>query len=195
MKFEVLSWEETFSKTRELFGKIIESGFKPDIIVGIARGGWIPARLLADYFRSKNTANIKVEGYHQIGDLQTEPKITQDLNYPVENQKILIVDDIADSGESLEIVKNGLLQKNAKEIKIATLYYKNRSKVIPDYYIFETDAWVIFSWEYYETISELYAKWKGEGLTKPEIIEKLIQVGIPSNLINEFQNHYKEALN
>ncbi|MDH5401019.1 MAG: phosphoribosyltransferase [Candidatus Heimdallarchaeota archaeon] len=186
MEYLVQNWQDTFDKTFFLFEQIHQSGFIPDIIVGIARGGWVPSRLLADFFFIKMTANIKIEAYEQIGKMDSTVKIIQDINIDVKAKKVLIVDDIADSGLSLELAINSLEEKGCNEIKTVTLYYKEQSKIIPDYYATKTNAWVIFPWEYFESIKELNQLFSQEGLGKEEIIMKLKTIGIPSTIVNSY---------
>jgi hypoxanthine phosphoribosyltransferase len=184
--FYVQNWQQAYDETYYLFEKIRNSGYQPDIVVGIARGGWIPARLLADFFSLKQTANIKVEAYQLIGEIDVEPKITQDINAPVTGKNVLIVDDIADSGSSLDAVIRKMQDEGVKEMKTATLYYKSRSIIHPDYYVGETDAWVIFPWEIYETIHEFIGMWTAEGMTQSEIIEKCKSIGLPAGMVNSY---------
>ena len=61
---EYISWNRFYGFCAELHRRIASTGFRPDIIVGIARGGYMPARVLADFFDLMNLAAIKVEHYH-----------------------------------------------------------------------------------------------------------------------------------
>lgn len=191
MKFDVLNWEDIYANSHLLFEKIFLDDYKPDMIVAVARGGWIPARLIADFFMIRKAANIKVEAYEVIGETNVEAKITEDISLPVKGKKILIVDDIADSGASLKVVNESLVNKEAGEIKTATLHYKEKSEVIPDYYLEKTDAWVVYPWEYYETTAEFVAKYKEEGdLSLTEMRLKLMEIGLPVSMIDSYFIHY-----
>ncbi|MHA2503882.1 MAG: phosphoribosyltransferase, partial [Candidatus Kariarchaeaceae archaeon] len=163
VEFLVQNWQETYDQTYKLFEKIHDDGFHPEVIVGIARGGWIPGRLLSDFFGLRFTANVKVEAYHLIGEMDEEAKITQPINANIEGKSILVVDDIADSGSSMNVVLEDLKSRGVGEIKTATLFYKPRSIVKPDYFIEETTKWVIFGWEFFETIKELGEMWSADG--------------------------------
>ncbi|MBS7618965.1 phosphoribosyltransferase, partial [Candidatus Bathyarchaeota archaeon] len=101
MTYEAPSWDEIYEMCLDLASMIKASGFKPDLIVGIARGGWIPARLLSDFLNNPNITSIKVEFYLDIGKTKDEPTITQDIQVPVNEKKVLLVDDVADTGKSL----------------------------------------------------------------------------------------------
>ena len=186
------NWEQAYNDTLKLFTRIKEDNFIPDLIIGIARGGWIPARLMADFFTLKETANIKVEAYEMMGDLHVEARITQDINTPISDRKILIIDDIADSGKSLKAVIDSLEKRNPKEMKTATLYFKERSIVKPDYYNLQTNAWVIFPWEVYETIKELDSKFHKEGMSKFDIKLRLQDIGLPVGSVESY--YYTQSL-
>ena len=186
IEFLVQNWQESYDQTYRLFEQIRENDFTPEVIVGIARGGWIPARLLSDFFALKFTANVKVEAYQLIGEMDAEAKITQRINAKIDGRKILVVDDIADSGSSLQAVLEDLKTHNVSEVRTATLFYKAHSVIKPDYYIEETKKWVVFAWEFFETIQELDQLWTSEGMERNEIISKLKEIGIPAVMINSY---------
>ena len=168
-----LSWSEMYTLLLELGDMIAKSEFKPDFIVGISRGGWIPARILSDLLDIPKLANITVEFYVGIGETKREPVITQSVSLPVRGKKILIVDDLADTGESLKLVNLYLKENGASEIKIATVFYKPWSVIIPNYYPKETCKWIVFPWELKETIRRLI----DDGKTVKDVKKNLISSG------------------
>jgi len=186
MKFEAPDWDYLYELCLELAELIEKAGFKPDLIVGIARGGWIPARLLSDFLSNPNIASIKVEFYVGIGETMNEPVVTQDIPVDVRNLKILVVDDVADTGKSLKLVKEKLESMGAKEVKVATIYYKPWSIFKPDFYVKTTDAWIIFPHEVKEAIEILYRKFKGEGKSMEDLRRLLIEVGLKPLLVDKF---------
>jgi hypothetical protein len=170
----------------ELSERIKEDRFKPDVIVGVARGGWIPARILSDLLENANLANIKAEFYEDVAKTGKKPKITQPVSTDIRGLKVLVVDDVSDTGLSLSEVKKSLVQEGAGEIKIATLHYKPHSILKPDYYIEETSAWIIYPHERYEFIKSTIRKMKNLNLSdikewfkkigfKAPYMEKLIE--------------------
>jgi len=185
LDYEIVSWDEAYNMCYYLFEKLVENDEYPDIIVGIARGGWIPARLLADFYGNKFTANIKIEFYKDTSKVKREPTITQELTVNIEDKVILIVDDVADSGKSLEAAIEHIKKKKPKDVKTATLHYKKRSIIKPDYYIRETDQWVVYPWEYGEFISFQYRELKGHYSTN-DIKVHLKDIGIPPHLVETY---------
>ena len=150
MRFERPSWSDIERMCEQLARKIKKSGFEPDLIVGIARGGWVPARILSDIFNNKNIASIGVVFYKGVGATAEKPKLTHGLPVKVNGKKILLVDDVSDTGESLIFAKKTI--KGAKEVKVATLHMKPWSKFKPDFYVKTTNAWLIYPWEKRETL-------------------------------------------
>lgn len=130
----------------ELSKMIKSSKFNPDAIVGISRGGLIPARILSDLLGVYRMYTISLRSYSGNKKL---PKPTLDIycNYPFVGKSLLVVDDVADTGESLTVVKEYLLNNRAKEIRFATLHYKPNSSFMPEYFVGITSDWVVYPWE------------------------------------------------
>jgi hypoxanthine phosphoribosyltransferase len=149
------SWNHIHNLLIRLATRIKKSGFKPDIIVGVSRGGWIPARIMSDILENNILANISVEFYVDIGKSKQKPTITQPISTSVKNMKVLVVDDLADSGESLKLVKAHLEKQGAQEIRIATIYFKPWSIVVPHYYEKQTQNWIVFPWEQKEAARKI----------------------------------------
>jgi len=183
--YEIVSWDQSYQMTFYLFEKITDDEFFPDVIVGIARGGWIPARLLADFYGNKRTANIKIEFYDNTSRASDNPIITQEISENVESKIVLVVDDVADSGKSLIAAVEHVKNMNPKEIRTATLYYKKHSLLKPDYYIRETQSWVVYPWEYGEFVAYLYKQMR-DTMNVKEISKRLKDIGIPPSLVEAY---------
>ena len=125
--YEVPTWYQIYDMLLRQSQKIQTDNFKPDIIIGVARGGTVPSRILSDLLEVKDLAFIQIEYYDDINKTRHEPILKQCLTTHLDGKKTLLVDDISDSGISLQFAKNHLQQQKAKEIKIATLYRKNHN--------------------------------------------------------------------
>ena len=184
--FEIPTWECIYSLLLDLARSIHISNFVPDTIVGISRGGWIPARVLSDLLSIHDIASVKAEFYLGVNETASEPVITQPVSANVADKSVLVVDDVADTGKSLRLVKAHLLQRGAKELKIATLYYKPWSVILPDFYEKRTRDWIIFPWERKEALKKVIEK--ARKLNQPIVAIKktLIRSGYSAELVERF---------
>ena len=140
----------------QLANNIYKSTFIPNIVVGIWRGGSVPAIVIHEYLRYQGldvlSNVITTKSYVGIGEQSENVKI--DISSEVMSNlrisnRILLVDDVVDSGKTIESIFQYFNQKQIQgEIKVASVYYKpNVSSIIPDYYIHQTDQWIVFPHE------------------------------------------------
>ena len=186
LDFEVPTWNQIYDMLLNLTEKIRKNGFKPDIIVGVSRGGWPPARVLSDLMGNSNLANVRAEFYLGVAETKEKPVLTQQVSMEVAGKKVLVVDEVADTGKSLKLVKEHIIEKGATEVKIATVYYKPWSIVKPDYYERETSCWIVFPWEIKETVRKLVKKCREKRKSIEEETAKLVKAGISTELVERF---------
>ena len=178
LEFEIPSWNHIYDLTLKLAEAVRTSGFEANLLVGVSRGGWIPARIMSDLLGKLNLANVTAEFYVGVAETKQEPSITQPVSTSVNGKRVLVVDDLADTGKSLKIVTVHLKNQGASEVRIATIYYKPWSITVPDYYEKETRRWIVFPWEQKETVKKIVEKFIGAGRTVEEAKEKLISSGL-----------------
>jgi len=183
-QYEVPTWNQIYAMLFCQGKKIQAHDYKPDIIVGIARGGIVPARILSDLIETKDFTTIQIEHYQGIKQTKEQPLLKQCLNMLLTDKEVLLVDDVSDRGTSLQLAKNHLKQNEAKEIKIATLYAKPTSTIIPDYYEKQTSNWIVFPWDIKETIRKIIEKHQDKSAIEKEIT-KLVKAGMPKQLTKE----------
>jgi len=170
--------QETLDDSIALGAQILESGFRPDVIIALWRGGTpigIAVQEFLDYYGGGNSDNIAIRtsSYHGIGgrrdavDIYGMSYLLKNLD---KNDKVLIVDDIFDTGKTVKAVIDQLTEKARKntpqDIRIAVPYYKpeaNLTDRVPDYYLHTTDKWVNFPYSI-------------EGLTTEEIRDNIPKV-------------------
>jgi len=186
LEFEIPSWEQIYEMLLNLADKIRKDQFKSDIIVGVSRGGLAPGRIMSDLLENPHIANVKTEFYKGVAETKGEPIITQPVSMPVKGKKLLVVDDVADTGRSLRKVQLHLLEQGATDVRIATIYYKPWSVTLPNYYEKETRKWIIFPWERKETVRNVLEKYERQGKTVSEAKEKLIKFGFNRKLVERF---------
>lgn len=159
----------------ELATKIHKDNYNPTWIVGLWRGGCQPCIIvqgfLKHYGNNANHISVRTSGYNVDGQQSSHVRVhgteylVKCLNESSIDEKLLIVDDIFDSGRSMEAflvkLKQKLGDKYPKDIRIATLFYKplkNKTRITPNYYVEETSEWLVFPHEF-------------DDLTKDEIKE------------------------
>ncbi|MCS7140273.1 MAG: phosphoribosyltransferase [Candidatus Nezhaarchaeota archaeon] len=159
MNVKVVSWDEVVKWCKELARRIRASGFKPDVIVAIARGGFTPARLLCDYLNVIDLLSIKIEHWIETGKHKEEATIKYPFNYDLSGKNVLIVDDIADTGKSIIVAKRYILDVcKPKELKTATMQLiPATSMIVPDYYVDEVKEWTwyMYPWNFTEDMVNL----------------------------------------
>jgi hypoxanthine phosphoribosyltransferase len=144
---EVLTWDRFGEATRELATAIHADGYEPDVVVAIARGGLTVAGALAYALDVKNCGAMNVEFYIGINERLDVPVVippTLDL-VDVAGLKVLVADDVADTGHTLKLVREVLAQHVA-EARTAVLYRKPTSVIEPSYVWRHTDRWINFPW-------------------------------------------------
>lgn len=144
---EVLTWDLFGAASRELAQTVADSGFAPDVVLGIARGGLVPAGALAYALDCKSLFTMNVEFYTGVGTTLDEPVILPPILDATEldGLTVLVVDDVADSGKTLELVHT-FCRNHASEVRTAVLYEKPASVIKADYTWRYTDRWINFPW-------------------------------------------------
>ena len=155
MRCELISWSEVQRLCLRLATQIRDSNYHPDIVVAIARGGFVPARLLCDYLDIMALTSIKIEHYLAGSAKQEQAVIRHPLCIAIENQRVLLVDDVNDSGDTLDVAMQHLLSFQPREVRIAVMHHKTSTHFKVDY-LAKTIIkwrWLIYPWAMVEDIS------------------------------------------
>jgi hypoxanthine phosphoribosyltransferase len=186
INFELLhlGWDDIQKLSEKLAEKICESGFKPEVIASISRGGFAPSRILCDQLGIKKLASIQIEYYTNVKESIKTPQIVFPLNSDVDGLNVLIVDDVSDSGESLKVARKHILERGASEVKVATLHIKPWTSFLSDYYVDKVDEWIVYPWERMEVMENISVKLKN--ISPDELKEKLIEIGFSERHVNKF---------
>ncbi|MCC6028629.1 MAG: phosphoribosyltransferase [Candidatus Korarchaeum sp.] len=180
MDFINVSPEDALFHARRIAEKVIESKYEPDLIVAILRGGIVLARLLSDLLNIREIKVMRVIHYDAL-ESKKVAEIIEPINCRLDGMKVLLVDDVADTGESLIVARDHVLERGASEVRIATMHYKPWSKLKPDYYSEETEAWVVYFWEYAETVKYFMRKFRDKG--EDFIFELIKKAKIPEDIV------------
>jgi hypothetical protein len=186
LSFLLLTWDEVQKLSEKVSDKIKKSGFKPDLIVAVSRGGFDPARIISDQLDIRRLACVQVSYYVGVNMTSDEPKVIHPLNVDVSNFRVLVIDDVADSGESLKLIKKYVNSYNPILVKTATLHYKPWSIYRPDYFAEEVEDWIVYPWEYRETIISISKKLGEEGICNEQLKTRLIEIGFKEDQINRY---------
>ena len=144
---EVLDWETFGRASREIAQAGVDSGFTPDVVVAVARGGLPPGGAIAYALSTKAVGTLNVEFYTGIDSRLPEPAVLPPLldTSALSGTRALVVDDVADTGETLALVQR-LIAEHCDEARTAVLYAKPHSVIDPDYVWRRTDRWITFPW-------------------------------------------------
>jgi len=144
---EILSWDLFGSAVRQLAQQVADSGFMPDLVLGIARGGLPIAGGLAYALGAKAVGTMNVEFYTGVDERLEVPRILPPAPdfVDVSDARILIADDVADTGHTLRSVQQ-FCEGKVAEVRTAVLYEKSHSVVHCDYVWKRTDKWINFPW-------------------------------------------------
>ncbi|MBN8882913.1 MAG: phosphoribosyltransferase [Salana multivorans] len=144
---EVLTWAGFGHAVRDLARMVAASHWEPEITVAIARGGLVPAGALAYALDAKAMGTMNVEFYTGVGATLDEPQVLApalDVD-ELAGKRVLVVDDVADSGRTLLLVLQLIAERGA-DVRSAVIYTKPTSIVVPDYTWKNTEAWIMFPW-------------------------------------------------
>lgn len=144
---EELTYEVFGTAVRELAQQVVDARFEPDWIVCIARGGLLIGGAIGYALPLKNIATINVEFYTDIDERRDVPVVLPPVLNLIDltNTNVLVVDDVADTGETLAMVI-ALLTPAVDQLRSLVIYEKSRSIVRPDFVWKHTDEWINFPW-------------------------------------------------
>jgi hypoxanthine phosphoribosyltransferase len=144
---ETLTWETFGDAAQDLARVIADDGFRPDLILAIARGGMFVAGALGYALSVKNLYLMNVEFYNGVGSTLDLPVMLPPVPSAVDfsQKKVLIADDVADTGKTIELVRN-FIRGHVADVRSAVVYEKPGSLVKCEYVWKRTDRWINFPW-------------------------------------------------
>ena len=142
-----LSWEFFGELCRVLAVKVATSGYEPDLVIGIAKAGVIPGAVVASILRC-DFYSMKISRDDGMERVRVQPKIFSQAPKEARGKRVLIVDEICTSGETLRMATNALRQVGPEEIRTAASLLKG-TEHRPDYHSLATESMVIFPWDHH----------------------------------------------
>ena len=172
---ELISWGEVYRLCRRLAARILDADFRPEIIVAIARGGVVPARILCDFFSVYELLTLRVEHYAKGAQPQPLARIVTPLSADVAARRILLVDDVSDTGDTLRLAFDHLLEVKPAQLKSAVLHHKQTATYAPDFFGIELRGWrwLIYPWAVLEDLSGFIAQMEERPRDPEELASRL----------------------
>jgi len=156
----LITWEDVYRLCHQLVRQLRKANFRVDVIVAIARGGYVPGRLLSDMLGVHDLTSFKIEHYQGVYK-QYEAYVKYPLNADINGRNVLLVDDVCDSGDTFTVGAEHIHHcGKVKEMRTTALHFKTVSQYIPDFYA-ETVSewrWLIYPWAVNEDLSSMIAK-------------------------------------
>jgi uncharacterized protein len=144
---EILTYDLFGTAVREIAQQVVDSGYEPDIVLAIARGGLGLGMGLGYALDVKNLSAVNVEFYTGVGETLEVPIMLPPTPQAVDltGMKVLVTDDVADTGKTLEVVHE-FLSGHVAEVRTAVVYEKPWTVINADYVWRKVDAWIDFPW-------------------------------------------------
>lgn len=158
IKCRVITWDEIHDSCKKLARLIEDSNYKPEVLIGLARSGFVPSRLISDFLGVTELYSFKVEHWlDTTAQHKDEATITSELPVDIRKRKVLVIDDIVDTGKSMEISCKYVNSRGPSETKSAVMHYITLSQYTPDYYVHRLEEWIwlIYPWNMVEDLSNL----------------------------------------
>ncbi|MFD1684214.1 phosphoribosyltransferase [Halobellus litoreus] len=154
----ITNWEYIYGLCRDVSDQVKAAEFEPDVVVALARGGWFAGRCICDFLGLDDLTSLKMEHYVGTAQKAGEPEV----RYPmpegsVEGKDVLIIDDIADTGGSIERAYEYVTDREAGEVCTATLQLLQTSEFEPDFVgeRLEEWTWIVYPWNFIEDMIDL----------------------------------------
>ncbi|MBU0961430.1 MAG: phosphoribosyltransferase [Proteobacteria bacterium] len=151
---ELVSWSEVYRLSALLAQQVKDAGYKPDLVIAIARGGYIPARLLCDILDIYDLTSVRISHYTAGSNKEETARLSSPLCMELTGLKVLLVDDLTDTGDTIKVALQHIREFNPAEIRVAVLQHKKQSMLLPDFYAKKLVKWrwIIYPWAMVEDI-------------------------------------------
>lgn len=174
---ELVNWENSFRMARSLAFLIKKSGFKPDLVIAIGRGGYVPARVVCDFLLQDMLTSFKIEHWGMAAQEKPQVIVRFPLAVDIRDQAVLIVDDVTDTGQTMNTAVGYIRSLGPREIRTAVLQHKVTSSYRPDYFAREEREWrwIIYPWAVHEDLVGFIGKVLAEGPLDEEGIRRELE--------------------
>jgi hypothetical protein len=175
IRCELISWERFHELARELAFAIHRARFRPELIIAIGRGGYMPARIISDYLDVYDLTEIRIEHYHAI-HMQQLARVRYPLTAAIAGKRVLLVDDVSDSGGTFEAAI-AHLREHGEPARLATavLHHKRVSSYRADFFAEEISEWhwITYPWAVMEDLRSFLGDMEPPPATVEEFAQQL----------------------
>ncbi|MDE1821131.1 MAG: phosphoribosyltransferase [Euryarchaeota archaeon] len=183
----LVTWADIDRWSEVLTQKIREAKWTPEVIVGLTRGGWVPSRMLADRLGTKHLAALRAQHWGVTATPSGKAEITEGLSGRLDGKRVLVVDDITDTGQSLQLAVRHVAERGPSQVESATYLHIAHSTYVPTYFAEEVprDAWrwFVFPWNYWEDLRALARQAAGtngsSASTARQVLHDRCQLDVP----------------
>jgi hypoxanthine phosphoribosyltransferase len=190
LRCEYMSWSRFNALSARLAGLIRRSGLKPEMLVAVGRGGYLPARLLSDFLDIMDLATFRIEHYHG-SHKEALALVRHPLSLDLTGKRVLLVDDVSDSGDTFEVALDHVAQHGPPaELRTAVLDHKITSSYVPDYYArtIHTWRWITYPWALVEDLKVLIGQMESPPTTLEALRRRLLDdhhMRVPASVLAE----------
>jgi len=175
LRCEYVSLDRAYDASFQLADAVRRSGFVPDVMIAVARGGFVPARLLCDFLGHALLSSVTIRHYEAGGLELAGASITAPVSVDVGGRRVLVVDDVNDSGETLAAARDHLSGLGAREVRCAVLHEKERSPVRADFVAEHVIGWrwMLYQWALTEDVTAFARQMDPRPSTRAELASRL----------------------
>ena len=175
MPVQRLTVDEVVDHCDHVARAVVESGFRPDTIVAVARGGFAPARFLCDFLDVSRLLSLQVRHYGSGGQAERRAGVSEPLAGDIAGSRVLLVDDVNDSGDTLEAALPYLRELGPAELRTAVLHEKANTSRQADFrsgFIREW-RWLLYPWAVVEDGGQFLRDMQPMPTSRSEAVRRL----------------------
>lgn len=175
MKVQLVGRHEVYDLALRLSLQIHEAGFEPEVVVAVARGGFVPARYLCDFLDVDLLAAIKIKHYEAGAEKREKAVLTYPLSLDIRGKKVLLADDVNDTGDTLSLASEHVRSHEPAALKTAVLHEKKNSSARADFSEQELEEWrwITYPWARVEDLSRFAGKLLHKAGSEQELLQLL----------------------
>ncbi|MCL7751382.1 phosphoribosyltransferase [Guyparkeria hydrothermalis] len=170
-----ISLDEVVAGADRLARMLRESGYQPDTVIAVARGGFMPARFVCDFLGVSRLMSVKVQHYAAGAHAGAEALVTVPLGGPIEGERVLVVDDVNDSGETLRALHDYLADLDPATVRTAVLHEKAVTACRADFVAESIREWhwILYPWAVVEDVGQFLRDMDPAPTTRAEALARL----------------------